>query len=81
MAPKLYMLPPSPAVRAVLLCANALGVDLEMITVNLLTGEHLTPEYLKVNYEMCVMFTLNDKIIDTSEIFSFRCIIPRLQNA
>lgn len=49
MAPKLYMLPASPAVRSVLMCAKALGLDLDLKTVNLMNGEHLTPEFLKVN--------------------------------
>lgn len=49
MSPKLYMLPPSPPVRAVLCTANALGVDLELVTVNLREGDHLTPEYTKVS--------------------------------
>jgi glutathione S-transferase len=31
------------------MCAEALGVDLELKPVNLLTGEHLTPEFIKMN--------------------------------
>lgn len=49
MAPKLYMLPASPAVRSVFLCAKAIGLELDLVVVNLFKGEHLTPEYLKVS--------------------------------
>lgn len=49
MFPKLYMIPPSPPVRAVLCTANALGVNLELVQVNLREGEHLTPEFTKVS--------------------------------
>lgn len=49
MAPKLYCTILSPAVRSVLLCAKALDLELELKEVNLATGEHLTPAYLKVS--------------------------------
>lgn len=49
MAEKLYMTPTSPPVRAVLCTAKALGVELELIEVNLLEAEHMTPEYIKVS--------------------------------
>lgn len=49
MAPKLYMILASPPVRAVLLCAKAIGLELELEEVDLFSGEHLKPEYLKVN--------------------------------
>ncbi|CAG9817783.1 unnamed protein product [Phaedon cochleariae] len=49
MGPTLYMLPPSPPVRSVLMCAKAIGVDLNSIKVDLLAGDHLKPEFLKMN--------------------------------
>lgn len=49
MAPKLYMVEPSPAVRSVLLTAKAIGITLDLVPVDLSKGEHLTPEYLKVS--------------------------------
>lgn len=48
MAPKLYAIAASPPVRAVQACAKAINLELEVINVNLLAGEHLKPEYLKV---------------------------------
>ncbi|KAJ0177867.1 hypothetical protein K1T71_006740 [Dendrolimus kikuchii] len=46
---KLYYFFISPPCRAVMLTARMLGIEFELISVNLLTGEHLTPEYLKIN--------------------------------
>nr|CAH7731540.1 unnamed protein product [Callosobruchus chinensis] len=45
----LYYLEMSPAVRSTLITIKALGLDVEMKAVNLMAGEHLTPEYLKMN--------------------------------
>ena len=44
----LYYLPASAPCRAVLLAANAVGVQLNLKYVQLMKGEHLTPEYIKV---------------------------------
>lgn len=49
MAPKLFVVDGSPAQRSVLMCAKALGLELEFQTVDLWKGEHLEPEFLKVN--------------------------------
>lgn len=49
MAPNLYIMKPSPAVRAVLITAKAIGVDLNLKVLDFMKGEHLTPEYLKVS--------------------------------
>lgn len=38
----------SPPSRAVMLVAAALGIELELKTLNLLAMEHKTPEYLAV---------------------------------
>ncbi|XP_072758721.1 glutathione S-transferase 1-1-like isoform X1 [Anoplolepis gracilipes] len=45
----LYQLTGSPPCRAVCLAAAALGVDLNVKNTILTTGEHLKPEYLKMN--------------------------------
>ncbi|KAH8254795.1 hypothetical protein KR032_012223 [Drosophila birchii] len=45
----LYGIDASPPVRSVLLTLNALGLDFEYKIVNLMTGDHLKPEYLKIN--------------------------------
>ncbi|XP_073814215.1 glutathione S-transferase 1-like [Musca autumnalis] len=47
--PVLYYTPRSPPCRAVLLTAAALGVELELRAMNLKDGDHLTPEFLKLN--------------------------------
>nr|CAH7759430.1 unnamed protein product [Callosobruchus chinensis] len=39
----------SPAVRGTLLTVKALGLSLELKDVDLMTGEHMTPEYLEMN--------------------------------
>lgn len=44
----LYYLPLSPPSRACLITAHLLGLKLELIPVNLLAGEHLKPEFVKV---------------------------------
>jgi len=59
MAPKLYMIDVSPPVRSVLLTAEALGITLEHVVLDLAKGEHLTPEYLKLNPQHTVP-TLDD---------------------
>lgn len=48
----LYYTIMSPPSRCILTVAEAIGLDLEKKNVDLFKGEHLTPEYLKVN-ESC----------------------------
>jgi hypothetical protein len=43
-----YYMPASAPCRTVLLAAKALGVDLNLKLTNLMAGEHLKPEFLKV---------------------------------
>lgn len=45
---KLYYLDVSPPVRSVLLTAKALDLELHLIAVNLLAGEHKSAEFKKV---------------------------------
>ncbi|KAL3271600.1 hypothetical protein HHI36_022075 [Cryptolaemus montrouzieri] len=49
MAPSLYMLPGSPPVRAVLITAKELGVELNLKSLDLLVGDHLKEEFIKIN--------------------------------
>ena len=42
-------MPISPPARAVLLAVRNLGLDVELVNVNLFSGEHLTPEFIKLN--------------------------------
>lgn len=46
----LYYTPGSAPCRAVQMTAKAVGVELNLKLLNLMAGEHLTPEFLKVNY-------------------------------
>lgn len=48
----------SPPARSVLICAKAIGLELEQQHVDLLTGEHLKPEFLKVSL-LQVLFNPN----------------------
>ncbi|XP_037948097.1 glutathione S-transferase 1 [Teleopsis dalmanni] len=47
--PVLYYTPRSPPCRAVLLTAAAVGLELDLRPMNLKAGDHLTPEFLKLN--------------------------------
>ncbi|XP_050557506.1 uncharacterized protein LOC118261723 [Spodoptera frugiperda] len=49
MVVKLYTLDMSPPVRACMMACEIFNVPFEKIPVNLMAGEHLTPEYLKKN--------------------------------
>lgn len=49
MSLKLYYMAISPPCRAVLLTIRYLKLDVELKHVNLLQGEHSTPEFLKLN--------------------------------
>lgn len=49
-----YYTPGSAPCRAVLLAAKAVGVDLNLKQVDLMKGEHLSPEFVKVSY--CLLF-------------------------
>nr|WAS27869.1 glutathione S-transferase [Mythimna separata] len=49
MGVKLYTLDLSPPARSVMMTCDLFNVPFEKITVNLLEGDHLTPEFLKKN--------------------------------
>ncbi|XP_026731427.1 glutathione S-transferase D7-like isoform X1 [Trichoplusia ni] len=46
---KLYYLPPSPPCRSVMMVARVLGIDLDLVVTNIMEGQHMTPEFLKMN--------------------------------
>ena len=46
---KLYDLPPSPNARRVRIFLAEKGVEIPMVTVDMMKGEHQTPEYLAKN--------------------------------
>lgn len=69
----LYYRTLSPPSRAVLLTAKAIGLNLELKDVNVLKGEHLTPEYRKVRYvcisSVMIMLALIDYCSDESATY------------
>lgn len=46
---KLFYMPISPPARAVLLAIRNLGLDVELVSLNLFAAENLAPEFLKLN--------------------------------
>lgn len=52
--PILYSAELSPAVRGVWLTARAMNLELENRTVNLMAGEHLKPDFLKVRNRFAI---------------------------
>ncbi|KRT81939.1 Glutathione S-transferase [Oryctes borbonicus] len=55
-----YYFPPSPPCRSVMMLAKTLGLDMNMKTVNIMAGEQMEPEYLKMNPQHSIP-TLDDK--------------------
>lgn len=53
----LYYRTLSPPSRAVLLTAKAIGINLDLKNINVLKGEHLTPEYRKVFFVLSMCWT------------------------
>ncbi len=45
----LYYMSMSAPCRAVLLTAKMVGVEINLKTINLMQGEHMQPEFLKIN--------------------------------
>ncbi|XP_055591429.1 glutathione S-transferase 1 isoform X2 [Uranotaenia lowii] len=54
-----YYLPGSAPCRAVQMTAAAVGVELNLKLTNLMAGEHMKPEFLKLNPQHCIP-TLDD---------------------
>jgi len=54
-----YYLPGSSPCRAVQMTAKAVGVDLNLKLLDLMAGEHMKPEFLKLNPQHCIP-TLDD---------------------
>ncbi|KAJ3635664.1 hypothetical protein MTP99_008555 [Tenebrio molitor] len=60
MAPTLYLFAVSPAVRAVQITAQAIGLELKLKEVDFSKGEHLQPGYLKLNPQHTVPTLVDD---------------------
>nr|AAG17624.1 glutathione transferase [Anopheles cracens]AAG38504.1 glutathione transferase GST1-2 [Anopheles dirus] len=55
-----YYLPGSAPCRAVQMTAAAVGVELNLKLTNLMAGEHMKPEFLKLNPQHCVPTLVDD---------------------
>jgi len=72
----LYYLQLSPPCRAVHTTAKQLGIDVNIKNVDLAKGEHLTPEYLKLNPTHKVPTLVDDQFV----LFESRAIMQYLCN-
>ncbi|XP_055622104.1 glutathione S-transferase 1 isoform X2 [Toxorhynchites rutilus septentrionalis] len=55
-----YYLPGSAPCRAVQMTAAAVGVELNLKLTNLMAGEHMKPEFLKLNPQHCIPTLVDD---------------------
>ncbi|KAE8572972.1 glutathione S-transferase 1 [Halyomorpha halys] len=69
-----YYIPGSAPCRNVLLAARAVGVDLNLKLTDLMKGEHMTPEFLKLNPQHTVP-TLNDNGFVLNESRAIMCYL------
>jgi len=60
-----YYTPGSAPCRNVLLAAKAVGVPLNLKLLDLMKGEHLTPEFIKINPQHCVPTMVDDGFVMT----------------
>uniref|UniRef100_A0A2S2QC86 Glutathione S-transferase 1 n=1 Tax=Sipha flava TaxID=143950 RepID=A0A2S2QC86_9HEMI len=58
-----YYTPGSPPCRAVMLCAKALGLEMNMKLLDLHHGEHLKPEFVKINPQHCVPTVVDGDLV------------------
>ncbi|XP_017785713.1 PREDICTED: glutathione S-transferase 1 [Nicrophorus vespilloides] len=63
MALRLYTTAVGPPSRAVLLCEKAIGLNLEHIEINLLQGDHMSPELVKMNPQHTIPTLTDDDIV------------------
>nr|UYI58586.1 glutathione S-transferase 15 [Grapholita molesta] len=56
----LYYVPYSPPCRPVLMLAEALKVELNLKLLNTSAGEHLKPEFIKINPQHCIPTLVDD---------------------
>lgn len=59
----LYYLPISPYCRSVLLTARAVGVNLDLKAVNIMAGEQLKPEFIKINPQHTIPTMVDGDVI------------------
>uniref|UniRef100_A0A4D5R9W2 Glutathione S-transferase 1-1 n=1 Tax=Scolopendra viridis TaxID=118503 RepID=A0A4D5R9W2_SCOVI len=71
-----YYMPASPPCRSVLLTAKALGVELNLKTIDLMQGEHLKPEFTSINPQ----HTIPTIVDDGFALWESRAILAYLAN-
>ncbi|XP_043601571.1 glutathione S-transferase 1-1-like [Bombus pyrosoma] len=73
MSVDLYYTPMSSPCRAVLLTAEAIGITLNLIEINLFEGEHLKPEFEQLNPQKTVPFLVDGdyKLSESRAIMSY----------
>lgn len=72
---KLYHFPPSPNSRRVLATIYHLDLDVELETVNLAKGEHLTRDYLRLNPNHMIPTLVDDDFVlwESTPIMQYLC--------
>nr|WEU54063.1 glutathione s-transferase delta-2 [Protohermes costalis] len=55
----IYYFPPSPPCRSVLMVGKALGIKFNLKNLNVLEGEHMSPDFVKINPQHTIP-TIND---------------------
>ncbi|KFB53518.1 AGAP004378-PA-like protein [Anopheles sinensis] len=70
-----YHLPLSAPCQSVRLVAKALGLHLNLKEVNLLAGEHLKPEFLKINPQHCIPTLVDNDFVlwESRAILTYLC--------
>ncbi|XP_037033537.1 glutathione S-transferase 1-like [Bradysia coprophila] len=68
----------SPPSRTVLLVAKAIGIELSLKSVDLQKGEHLSPEFLKINPQQTLPFIVDHghhdiSVVDSHAIAAYLC--------
>ncbi|XP_013174099.1 PREDICTED: glutathione S-transferase D7-like isoform X1 [Papilio xuthus] len=74
---KVYYYPVSPPCRAVLLTAKLLGLDVELVLINIMEGEQKKPEFIKMNPQHTVPTIDDNGFI----LWESRAIMAYLVNA
>lgn len=76
MAIDLYYMVESPPCRTVLMVANRLNIELNLKTVDLSKGEHLSPQFVRLNPCHCVPTLVDQDLV----LWESRAIITYLVN-
>ncbi|TMW39583.1 hypothetical protein DOY81_015338 [Sarcophaga bullata] len=58
-----YYMPSSAPCRAVMMTAKAVGIKLNKKLLNLMTGEHMKPEFLNINPQHTIPTLVHDDLV------------------